>query len=170
MNLGPEVQLRSSSSWIRRTDSNLFSVITIYHLRNTEGYGWQLILLSVFVLITSAAKQMSVFPKLFSFAALKFCSLHSSLSSSSHYNYFPAVAESVAGFFLSVNTSANITKLRIPYPQTGTWYLSLRSLCATEHGWDTLFCFCTVSFSFPCLFGLCLCRSVVQCRTSHNIK
>lgn len=44
------------------------------------------------------------------------------------------VLESVAGFFLSVNVSANITKLRIPYPQTGTWYLSLRSLCATEHG------------------------------------
>lgn len=42
--------------------------------------------------------------------------------------------ESVAGFFLSVNASTNITKLRIPYPQTGTWYLSLRSLCATDHG------------------------------------
>uniref|UniRef100_A0A3B5LT26 Si:dkey-84j12.1 n=1 Tax=Xiphophorus couchianus TaxID=32473 RepID=A0A3B5LT26_9TELE len=41
--------------------------------------------------------------------------------------------KSVAGFFLSVNVSSNITKLRIPYPQTGTWYLSLRSLCATEH-------------------------------------
>uniref|UniRef100_A0A3B4AFK4 EGF-like domain-containing protein n=1 Tax=Periophthalmus magnuspinnatus TaxID=409849 RepID=A0A3B4AFK4_9GOBI len=46
------------------------------------------------------------------------------------------VAESVAGFFLSVNASSNITKLRIPYPQTGTWYLSLRSLCATEHGFE----------------------------------
>lgn len=46
----------------------------------------------------------------------------------------PFSSESVAGFFLSVNTSTNITKLRIPYPQTGTWYLSLRSLCATEHG------------------------------------
>ncbi|KAK7934381.1 hypothetical protein WMY93_005277 [Mugilogobius chulae] len=45
-------------------------------------------------------------------------------------------SESVAGFFLSVNTSFNITKLRIPYPQTGTWYLSLRSLCATEHGFE----------------------------------
>ncbi|XP_044053031.1 transmembrane protein 8B [Siniperca chuatsi] len=45
-------------------------------------------------------------------------------------------SESVAGFFLSVNASANITKLRIPYPQTGTWYLSLRSLCATEHGFE----------------------------------
>lgn len=48
--------------------------------------------------------------------------------------FFPS--ESAAGFFLSVNTSVNITKLRIPYPQTGTWYLSLRSLCGTEHGWD----------------------------------
>uniref|UniRef100_A0A665VTM5 Si:dkey-84j12.1 n=1 Tax=Echeneis naucrates TaxID=173247 RepID=A0A665VTM5_ECHNA len=45
-------------------------------------------------------------------------------------------SESVSGFFLSVNASANITKLRIPYPQTGTWYLSLRSLCATEHGFE----------------------------------
>nr|XP_057926791.1 transmembrane protein 8B isoform X2 [Doryrhamphus excisus]XP_057926792.1 transmembrane protein 8B isoform X2 [Doryrhamphus excisus] len=45
-------------------------------------------------------------------------------------------SESVAGFFLSLNTSTNITKLRIPYPQTGTWYLSLRSLCPTEDGWE----------------------------------
>ncbi|TNM89488.1 transmembrane protein 8B [Takifugu rubripes] len=45
-------------------------------------------------------------------------------------------SESMAGFFLSVNTSTNITKLRIPYPQTGTWYLSLRSLCATTHGFE----------------------------------
>uniref|UniRef100_A0A7N8X146 Transmembrane protein 8B n=1 Tax=Mastacembelus armatus TaxID=205130 RepID=A0A7N8X146_9TELE len=44
------------------------------------------------------------------------------------------VAESVAGFFLSVNASSNITKLRIPYPQTGTWYLSLRSLCVLLSG------------------------------------
>uniref|UniRef100_A0A668A332 Transmembrane protein 8B n=1 Tax=Myripristis murdjan TaxID=586833 RepID=A0A668A332_9TELE len=44
--------------------------------------------------------------------------------------------ESVAGFLLSVNASSNITKLRIPYPQTGTWYLSLRSLCATDHGFE----------------------------------
>lgn len=44
-------------------------------------------------------------------------------------------SDSVSGFQLSINTTANITKLRIPYPQTGTWYLSLRSLCATEHGW-----------------------------------
>ncbi|XP_035386278.1 transmembrane protein 8B [Electrophorus electricus] len=45
-------------------------------------------------------------------------------------------SESVSGFLLSVNTTTNITKLRIPYPQTGTWYLSLRSLCSTEHGFE----------------------------------
>ncbi|XP_016305028.1 transmembrane protein 8A-like, partial [Sinocyclocheilus anshuiensis] len=45
-------------------------------------------------------------------------------------------SESVSGFHLSINTTTNITKLRIPYPQTGTWYLSLRSLCATEHGFE----------------------------------
>uniref|UniRef100_A0A3Q0S5S0 Transmembrane protein 8B n=1 Tax=Amphilophus citrinellus TaxID=61819 RepID=A0A3Q0S5S0_AMPCI len=50
-----------------------------------------------------------------------------------HENSSLKCESSVAGFFLSVNTSTNITKLRIPYPQTGTWYLSLRSLCATEH-------------------------------------
>ncbi|XP_041084900.1 transmembrane protein 8B-like [Polyodon spathula] len=43
-------------------------------------------------------------------------------------------SEFSAGFVLSVNTTLNITKLRIPYPQTGTWYLSLRSLCTTDHG------------------------------------
>ncbi|XP_051972132.1 transmembrane protein 8B-like isoform X3 [Xyrauchen texanus] len=45
-------------------------------------------------------------------------------------------SESVSGFQISINTTTNITKLRIPYPQTGTWYLSLRSLCATEHGFE----------------------------------
>lgn len=43
-------------------------------------------------------------------------------------------AESLAGFLLSVNATASLGRLRIPYPQTGSWYLSLRSLCATEHG------------------------------------
>ncbi|KAJ3603728.1 hypothetical protein NHX12_028469 [Muraenolepis orangiensis] len=43
-------------------------------------------------------------------------------------------SESEAGFLLAVNGSSNVTRLRIPYPQTGTWYLSLRSLCGTEHG------------------------------------
>lgn len=43
-------------------------------------------------------------------------------------------AESLAGFLLSVNATASLSRLRIPYPQTGSWYLSLRSLCATEHG------------------------------------
>ncbi|CAM5112379.1 unnamed protein product [Eretmochelys imbricata] len=41
---------------------------------------------------------------------------------------------SLAGFLLSVNSTASLARLRIPYPQTGSWYLSLRSLCATEHG------------------------------------
>lgn len=50
------------------------------------------------------------------------------------HSLLKSAAESTAGFFLSVNASTNITKLRIPYPQTGTWYLSLRSLCATKHG------------------------------------
>uniref|UniRef100_A0A8C5U2S0 EGF-like domain-containing protein n=1 Tax=Malurus cyaneus samueli TaxID=2593467 RepID=A0A8C5U2S0_9PASS len=40
--------------------------------------------------------------------------------------------ESLAGFLLSVNATASLSRLRIPYPQTGSWYLSLRSLCATE--------------------------------------
>ncbi|NXP03200.1 TMM8B protein, partial [Thinocorus orbignyianus] len=44
--------------------------------------------------------------------------------------------ESLAGFPLSVNAMASLSCLRIPYPQTGSWYLSLRSLCATEHGFE----------------------------------
>ncbi|NXN63340.1 TMM8B protein, partial [Himantopus himantopus] len=44
--------------------------------------------------------------------------------------------ESLAGFLLSVNATASLSRLRIPYPQTGSWYLSLRSLCATEHGFE----------------------------------
>ncbi|XP_010288286.1 PREDICTED: transmembrane protein 8A-like, partial [Phaethon lepturus] len=42
--------------------------------------------------------------------------------------------ESLSGFLLSVNATASLSHLRIPYPQTGSWFLSLRSLCATEHG------------------------------------
>ncbi|XP_053555610.1 transmembrane protein 8B [Bombina bombina] len=42
---------------------------------------------------------------------------------------------SLTGFPISVNTTDPISRLRIPYPQTGTWYLSLRSLCAAESGW-----------------------------------
>lgn len=64
----------------------------------------------------------------------KYVSVYSLVHSVFHCWLFSPNAESVAGFFLSLNTSANITKLRIPYPQTGTWYLSLRSLCGTEHG------------------------------------
>ncbi|KYO44065.1 hypothetical protein Y1Q_0017426 [Alligator mississippiensis] len=44
------------------------------------------------------------------------------------------VGESLAGFLLSVNATANLSRLRIPYPQTGSWYLSLRSLCTTDRG------------------------------------
>uniref|UniRef100_A0A674HM73 Transmembrane protein 8B n=1 Tax=Taeniopygia guttata TaxID=59729 RepID=A0A674HM73_TAEGU len=46
------------------------------------------------------------------------------------------LTESLAGFLLSVNATASLSRLRIPYPQTGSWYLSLRSLCATEHGFE----------------------------------
>ncbi|XP_071987935.1 transmembrane protein 8B isoform X1 [Engystomops pustulosus] len=43
--------------------------------------------------------------------------------------------DSHSGFPLSVNITHGISRLRIPYPQTGTWYLNLRSLCSSEHGW-----------------------------------
>lgn len=46
----------------------------------------------------------------------------------------PVPTESLAGFLLSVNATANLSRLRIPYPQTGSWYLSLRSLCTTDRG------------------------------------
>uniref|UniRef100_A0A8D2KVW2 Transmembrane protein 8B n=1 Tax=Varanus komodoensis TaxID=61221 RepID=A0A8D2KVW2_VARKO len=36
--------------------------------------------------------------------------------------------ELLAGFLLSISAAAPLTRLRIPYPQTGSWYLSLRSL------------------------------------------
>ncbi|KAG8536606.1 hypothetical protein GDO81_026024, partial [Engystomops pustulosus] len=42
--------------------------------------------------------------------------------------------DSHSGFPLSVNITHGISRLRIPYPQTGTWYLNLRSLCSSEHG------------------------------------
>ncbi|NXJ72844.1 TMM8B protein, partial [Rostratula benghalensis] len=44
--------------------------------------------------------------------------------------------ESLAGFLLSVNATASLSHLQIPYPPTGSWYLSLHSLCATEHGFE----------------------------------
>uniref|UniRef100_A0A3P8ZXH6 EGF-like domain-containing protein n=1 Tax=Esox lucius TaxID=8010 RepID=A0A3P8ZXH6_ESOLU len=47
-----------------------------------------------------------------------------------------SIKYSISGFLLSVNSSSNITKLRIPYPQTGTWYLSLRSLCSSGNGFQ----------------------------------
>ncbi|KAK9408706.1 transmembrane protein 8B [Crotalus adamanteus] len=40
--------------------------------------------------------------------------------------------ELLAGFLLSINAASPFTRLRIPYPQTGSWYLSLRSLCTTD--------------------------------------
>ncbi|XP_077202769.1 transmembrane protein 8B isoform X2 [Paroedura picta] len=42
--------------------------------------------------------------------------------------------ELLAGFLLSLNATAPLTRLRIPYPQTGSWYLSLRSLCPSDRG------------------------------------
>nr|XP_048276146.1 transmembrane protein 8B isoform X1 [Myodes glareolus] len=37
--------------------------------------------------------------------------------------------ESLAGFLLSVSVTSRAARLRIPFPQTGTWFLTLRSLC-----------------------------------------
>ncbi|XP_037347763.1 transmembrane protein 8B isoform X2 [Talpa occidentalis] len=37
--------------------------------------------------------------------------------------------ESLAGFLLAVSASSRVARLRIPFPQTGTWFLTLRSLC-----------------------------------------
>uniref|UniRef100_A0A8C5SNS4 Transmembrane protein 8B n=1 Tax=Laticauda laticaudata TaxID=8630 RepID=A0A8C5SNS4_LATLA len=36
--------------------------------------------------------------------------------------------ELLAGFLLSINAASPFARVRIPYPQTGSWYLSLRSL------------------------------------------
>ncbi|KAJ6663052.1 hypothetical protein lerEdw1_010873 [Lerista edwardsae] len=45
--------------------------------------------------------------------------------------------ELLAGFLLTLNATAPLSRLRIPYPQTGTWYLSLRSLCAVDRGLES---------------------------------
>ncbi|XP_027259022.1 transmembrane protein 8B isoform X7 [Cricetulus griseus] len=37
--------------------------------------------------------------------------------------------ESLAGFLFSVSVTSRVARLRIPFPQTGTWFLTLRSLC-----------------------------------------
>lgn len=43
---------------------------------------------------------------------------------------FPLLpSESLAGFLLSVSATSRVARLRIPFPQTGTWFLTLRSLC-----------------------------------------
>ncbi|XP_012380144.1 transmembrane protein 8B isoform X3 [Dasypus novemcinctus] len=42
--------------------------------------------------------------------------------------------ESLAGFLLSVSATSRVARLRIPFPQTGTWFLTLRSLCGLGPG------------------------------------
>uniref|UniRef100_A0A8C2M6N3 Transmembrane protein 8B n=1 Tax=Cricetulus griseus TaxID=10029 RepID=A0A8C2M6N3_CRIGR len=37
--------------------------------------------------------------------------------------------KSLAGFLFSVSVTSRVARLRIPFPQTGTWFLTLRSLC-----------------------------------------
>ncbi|XP_075416243.1 transmembrane protein 8B isoform X3 [Tenrec ecaudatus] len=37
--------------------------------------------------------------------------------------------ETLAGFLLSVSATSRVARLRVPFPQTGTWFLTLRSLC-----------------------------------------
>uniref|UniRef100_G3T0H2 Transmembrane protein 8B n=1 Tax=Loxodonta africana TaxID=9785 RepID=G3T0H2_LOXAF len=37
--------------------------------------------------------------------------------------------QALAGFLLSVSAISRVARLRIPFPQTGTWFLTLRSLC-----------------------------------------
>ncbi|XP_017655927.2 transmembrane protein 8B isoform X3 [Nannospalax galili] len=37
--------------------------------------------------------------------------------------------ESLAGFLFLVSATSRVARLRIPFPQTGTWFLTLRSLC-----------------------------------------
>ncbi|GCB63840.1 hypothetical protein scyTo_0014685, partial [Scyliorhinus torazame] len=43
-------------------------------------------------------------------------------------------SETSAGFLLLVNSTSNVTRLRLPYPQTGNWYITLRSLCSADNG------------------------------------
>ncbi|XP_059500907.1 transmembrane protein 8B isoform X3 [Stegostoma tigrinum] len=45
-------------------------------------------------------------------------------------------SETSTGFLLLVNSTSNVTRLRIPYPQTGNWYISLRSLCSADYGYE----------------------------------
>ncbi|XP_062903810.1 transmembrane protein 8B isoform X1 [Mobula hypostoma] len=43
-------------------------------------------------------------------------------------------SETSAGFALLVDSTSNVTRMHVPYPQTGNWYITLRSLCAAGHG------------------------------------
>ncbi|XP_072371749.1 transmembrane protein 8B isoform X3 [Scyliorhinus torazame] len=45
-------------------------------------------------------------------------------------------SETSAGFLLLVNSTSNVTRLRLPYPQTGNWYITLRSLCSADNGYE----------------------------------
>ncbi|KGL97975.1 Transmembrane protein 8B, partial [Charadrius vociferus] len=64
------------------------------------------------------------------------CLNHEVLLMSSDNASVTCETESLAGFLLSVNAMVSLSHLRIPYPQTGSWYLGVRSLCATEHGFE----------------------------------
>ncbi|XP_068278003.1 transmembrane protein 8B-like [Nyctibius grandis] len=64
------------------------------------------------------------------------CLNHEVLLTSSDNTLVTCETESLAGFLLSVNATASLSSLWIPYSQAGSWYLSLRSLCATEHGFE----------------------------------
>ncbi|XP_055488086.1 transmembrane protein 8B [Leucoraja erinacea] len=64
------------------------------------------------------------------------CLNHGVPMTSSNNTSTSCKSERSAGFALLVNASSNITRLHIPYPQTGTWYISLRTLCAVGHGFE----------------------------------
>ncbi|XP_042303629.1 transmembrane protein 8B isoform X1 [Sceloporus undulatus] len=59
------------------------------------------------------------------------------LASEENASSITCQTELVAGFLLSINATAPLARLRIPYPQTGSWYLSLRSFCTTDRGLES---------------------------------